>query len=805
MGDLSFGARMLRKNPGFSLAAILTLALGVGANTAIFSVVKAVLLNQLPFRDPDSLVVIATSGADSIRPVTVDYTTTYDLRSRVRSFESMSLYRQWRSALIGEGDPELVNGLRVNFDYFQTLGVNMQLGRTFLEEEDRLDRWNKVLILSHALWVRRFGGDPGIIGRTIQLNESSFTVVGVLPAGFRPIALGESEVARDIFAPLGYELSFRDACRGCQHLRLAARLKPGVPLRSAEAELNAALRGIVQEHAKEYDPSLRAIVTPIREQAVGRVSTALWIVTGAVGFVLLIACANVANLLLARATGRGKEIALRTALGAARGRLVRQLLTESLMLALAGGAGGIGLAYAAAAAVLSAAPREIPRIGEVKIDLAVLCFGLAASVFSGVVFGLAPALRASRIDLTDALKDSGRSTSGRGGLRNALVVAELGLAFVLAVGAGLLAKSFVRVMNVDPGFDPHNVLTLNTYVYAKRYQPDEAGVSYARQVLERLAATPGIESAAFVSVLPLTSFDRVLVHVQDRLRANASEGPSADRYSISPDYFRVMRIPVKRGRVFNDQDRAGAPPVALVSETCARTCFGGDDPVGKHVQFGGRDDSKPWMTVVGVVGDVHQYGLDRAANMAVYLPLAQNPDFSYMLAARTTGDPGRMQHAVRDAFQAVDKTQPVFDVAPMDTYLRASTAQRSFTLVLLALFAALALALAAVGIYGVISYAVSLRTREIGIRMAVGAGRRDVVTIVVKQALGLAAAGLAAGFATSLALTRVLATLLYEVRPSDLANSGMMAALLMLVVLAASYLPARRACRVDPMSALRCE
>jgi putative ABC transport system permease protein len=806
MHDFIFAARTLRKNPGFGAVAILTLALGVGANTAIFSVIKAVLLDQLPFRDPALLVAIATSTDKIERPVTVDYTTTHDLRERTRSFESMSLYRMWRSALVGDGDPELVNGLRVGHDYFDTLGVRMQLGRAFRPEEDRLDQWKTVVILSHSLWMRRFGGDPNMIGRVIRLNESSFTVVGVLPANFQPVPLGAGDDAREMFAPLGYELSFRDACRGCEHLRLVARLKPGVSPETGSADLNVALRGIVNENRANYDPSIRAVVTPLHDLIFGRVRAALWILAAAVGIVLLIACANIANLLLARATGRQQEIALRTALGASRPRLVRQFLIESLMLAFAGGICGIALAWIGTSTVAAIAPREIPRIEAVKVDSTALLFGLAASVLAAGLFGLAPALRSSRVDLTESLKELAKSTAGRGkqGLRNTLVVAEIALAFVLVMGAGLLAKSFLRLMNVDPGFDSKNVLTLSTYVYSQRYGKPELELGYYRQVFEKLRSTPGIDSVAMVSTLPLTSFDRTLFHIQDKPLANPIQAPSVDRYSITPDYFRVMRIPVKRGRAFTDEDRVFARPVVIVSESCARTEFPGEDPIGKHIQLSRPDDSKPWMTIVGVVGDVRQYALDREATMAVYLPEAQNTDFAYQLVARTTVDPRRMTAAVRGAFLEVDKSQPVYNIAPMDSYLRSSVAQRSFTLTLFGLFAALALGLAAIGIYGVISYAVSLRTREIGVRMALGARWNDVLGMVLKQGIVLAVAGLAAGFAASLALTQFLASLLYEVRPAD-PTTSVVAVLLTIVALAASFIPARRAANIDPIVALRYE
>lgn len=804
MHDLAYAARSLRKNPGFTLIAILTLALGVGANTAIFSVVKAVLLNPIPYRDPGRLVAIAEASPDAPNPVTVDFTTTHDWRDRSRLFESMSLYHETSTALVGYGEPEVLNGMRVNFDFFDTLGVKMQMGRTFLPSEDRSHRRFEI-ILSHGLWVRRFGSDPDVLGRVVHLNESSFTVVGVLPADF-PKLIGDKDP--QIFMPLGYDLGFRDACRGCQHLRLIARMKPGVLATEASAELNTLMAQIMREHPNDYAPGASVRVTPLGEHLFGRVQTALWVLLAAVGLVLLIACVNVANLLLAHASGRAKEIALRAALGAGRARLIRQLLTESLLLAMAGGAAGIALGYVAARVFTRFAPPEIPRVNEIRIDTTVLLISFAASVLTGILFGLAPASRASRVDLNDALKSLGKSTEGRSrvGLRGVLAAGELALAFVLVVGAGLLGKSFVRLMNVNPGYDPHNVLTLGAYVYGSRYQAKPANeIALYDNVMTTLRATPGVESAAMVSTLPLSSFDRRGLHIQDRHLANESDAPSADTYSITPDYFRVMRIPVKRGRAFTSQDRGGASLTAIVSESCARMLWPHEDAIGKHIQLGGRDDTKPFATIIGIVGDIRQYGLDRAPNMEAYIPLAQNTDFGYQMVIRTTADPREFERAVRDAFAAADKTQPVFNVKPLESYLSSTLAERTFTLALLGLFGALALALAAVGIYGVISYTVSLRTREVGIRIALGARGADVLKMVLRQGLMLAGAGLGVGLVASLAVTRFLSSLLYEVQPTDLATSLGVALLLMLVALAASYIPARRATKVDPMVALHLE
>jgi putative ABC transport system permease protein len=803
--DIRHALRSLRKNLAFSTVAVITLALGIGANTAIFSAVKAVLLNQLPYRQPGRLVVLGQADSSADRPSTTDFTTTYDWRRLSHSFESMSLYRDAAAAIVEHGQAELVKGLRVNYDFFDTLGVPMQLGRNFLAEEDRPDRRFEV-ILSHGLWIRRFGADPNIVGRVIRLNEASVTVVGVLPAEFRPLQILSGDLP-EMFLPLGYALSQPFACRGCQHLRLVARLKPGVEPRQAQAELITIMGNLKRQYPEAYSPKSTVALMPLHDYIVGPASTALWVLLGAVGLVLLIACANVASLMLARATSRTREIALRAALGAGRARLIRQLLTESLALSLAGGVAGVLLAWWGTTALASFAPKEIPRVSDIHMDAAVLLFGLAISLLTGTLFGLAPALRLSRTDLNDAFKDQGKATDrrSRGGLRNLLVAAEIALAFVLVVSAGLLGKSFLHLLNVNPGFDPHNVVTLRTYTYGARYQKPEAELAYYNQSLERLRATAGFESAAMTSNLPLVDSDRYAFHIRERHLRSIAEAPSVDTYSISSDYFRVLRIPLLRGRVFTDQDGPTSPKVAVISETCARQAFPNEDPIGKQIQLGGRADEKPWTTIVGVVGDIRHYGLDRAPEMATYIAQSQNMGFSFSLVARAGIDPGPMDAAAREAFLATDRTLPVFHVQSMETYLASTLAQRSFTFYLLGLFGACALLLAAIGIYGLISYAVTLRTREMGVRMAFGAGRGDVVWMVMRQSLMLIGIGLAAGFATSLAFTRLLKSLLFEVRPADLATWAAVAMILTIVALLASYLPARRAASVDPMIALRYE
>ena len=803
MGDLKLSVRSLRNNLGFTLIAVLTLALGVGANTAIFSVVKAVLLDRLPYPEPDRLVTLAEADPDNSLPITVGFTTVYDWRRLSRSFLHMSLYRDYSVAIVENGQPEFLSGLRVNYDFFDTLGVPMQLGRAFRPEEDT-DKRRYVLILTDELWKRRFGGDRAVIGRVVRLNESSFTIVGVLPAGFR-LELPRQIAQPEMYAPLGYELGQPNACRDCQHLRAIGRLKPGVAPGAARAELNTIMSGMVREFPDSYPAAAKVALEPLKAAMVGGVSDGLWVLLGAVGLVLLMACGNVANLLLARATGRGKEMALRAALGAGRGRLVGQLLAESLLLAFAGGLAGLLLAVWGTPAIARFAGQQIPRADLIAVDGPVLLFALLATLLTGILFGLAPAWRASRVDLNTALKDLGRTTEGPAPhtLRNALATAEFALAFVLVLGAGLMTRSFVRLMNVDPGFDPNHVLTLSTYVYGERYQKPPVELNYYRLVSQRLQALPGVEGVAMSSVLPLGSFDRRGFHMRERKLANESEAPAADTYSVSPDYFRVMKIPLLRGRGFGPEDKPDGSRVALISESCARRQYPGQDPIGHYIQLGGRSEKRPWIAIVGVVGDVRQYGLDRTSEMAAYILQDQDVSFGYSMIIRTAGDPGAFERGVRDAFHAVDPTLPIFQVQPMTDLVAASVATRSFTLGLLGAFGLLALVLAAVGIYGVVSCSVAARTREVGIRMALGAERRDVLRMVLAQGMKPIVIGVAAGFAASLGLTRFLASLLFEVKPGDLTTAATVALLLASVALAACYIPARRAARSDPMNTLR--
>jgi putative ABC transport system permease protein len=799
--DIRFGVRTLGRSPAFTAVAVLTIALGVGANTAIFSVVKAVLLDPLPYADAGRLITIAETATDAPENPTVDYTAVRELRESSRSFESLSAYRDGPGILFENGKPEMLRGLSVDHNFFGTLGVQMQFGRDFLPEEQQPGR-RIALILSHGLWQRQFGGDPRVLGRVLLLSKFQVTVVGVLPPDFKPLLKAQSELDPEMYYPLSLDPFY--PCRNCSAVHLIGRLKRGVAAGEASADLNGILRSLVRENPEAHLRGARIDLVPLPDRLLGRARTALWAVWCSALFILLIACANVANLLLARAVGRTREIAVRTAIGAGRGRLVRQLLTESLVLAFAGGLLGAGLAYCGTGTLASLAPGGIPRAQAAHVDAPVFVFALAATVIAGMLFGLVPAWRASRVDLNRAMKDADDSGHTHNGLRNGLAVAQIALAFVLAVGAGLMVRTFWRLTSVGAGFDPRNVLTLTTCVIGPRYAGDTIG--YYRDVLERLRAIPGIEGAALTSLIPMDYTDRLQIHREDRPLPNEKDAPFAAQFSVSPDYFRVMRIPLKHGRLFSEQDAETSAPVALIGETCARAQFPGEDPIGKHIKLGERNSSAPWMTIVGVVGDVRQDGIDRPADMQVYMPLNQGAVSNYYrLMARTSGDPMRLERAVREAFEAVDAGSPVYHVKPLEGYVSGRLASRTFALALLGLFGALAVALAAVGIYGVISYSVARRTREVGIRIALGAARGDVVALVLRNALPLIGAGLVIGLVASLMLTHLLASLLFEVAPADPATSAAVAVMLASVALAAGAVPARRAATLDPTVALRRE
>jgi putative ABC transport system permease protein len=802
--DLRYALRLFSKAPGFTAVALVTLALGIGATTTIFSVVKTILLDPLPYRDAGRLVALSQREPANPHSDRTPFLTVIDWCARSRLFRSFAYYGDASFILTSNGDPEVLRGERVSANFFDTLGVRMELGRAFLPEEEKNDWPSSVVILSHGVWVSRFGADPHIIGRVVDSRGRPVRIVGVLPADFYPPRMSNPGEIPQFFGPLGLDPADR-SCRNCDSWRAVGRLLPGVTVAAARAELNAITRDLAREYPADFAQGASAGVEALQEHTTGPVRTPLWILLGAVAFLLLIACINVANLLLARATARAKEIALRAALGGGRGRLARQLLTESVLLAFAGGAAGVLLAWSATNAVAALAPREIPRVEEIHMDMPVLLFALAVSLATGVLFGLAPALRASRVNLNEAIKRAGERSGARGrrGLGDLLAMGEIACAFVLAAGTALLAASLLRLTHVDPGYDPHNILTLAVTSYGPRYDEPEKRVRYWKDVLARVGALPGIESVAMVSTVPLSQPERYELHIREHRLANEADAPVIDRTYISPDYFRVFRIPLRHGRWFTAADGSDAPPVAIISETCARSLFPHEDPLGMHVQAGPLDPRQPWAIIVGVVGDVYQHGMNAGPACNAYLPQAQNADFYYRLAARTAGEPMRWLPAVRQAFRDVDPMQPISHIQPMDDYVTKSLADRRFTLVLVSLFGALALVLAIIGVYGVISYTMSLRTHEIGIRMALGAEPGSIRRLVIAQGLLFAVLGLVAGGAIAAALARVAASALIGVSPVDPVVYSGVAVFLTVIAVLAAWLPARRAMRVDPMVSLR--
>jgi putative ABC transport system permease protein len=785
--DLRFAARGMRRCPGFATAAMLTVALGIGANTGIFSVVRAVLLDPLPYAQPDRLVTLSFTASDRPDQADLDYTMADDWRDHNRSFSGLSGYRDGLGVLVLNGEAEMLRGLRVSWDFFDTLGVKMELGRTFRRDEDAVGN-RSAIILSHNFWARRFGADPHIIGRVLQLSDACPTVVGVLPAGFDPLLKATSELTPEMYLPLG--LGPGATC--CRAVRLIGRLKPGATIGQAQDEITALTRRFAQEQGLPTSTRLTASVVPLGQRLFGRVSTALWATVGSAGLVLLIACVNVANLVLARGGSRAKEMAARAALGASHRRLITQLLTENLVIALGGGLIGILLAFAARRILVSLAPLQILRVQHTRMDTPVLLFGLAISLLTVGGFGLVPTLRLSRVDVNQTLKagDNARLCRWRRSFPNGLVAAELALAFVLVMGASLMLKTFIRLLHVDLGFEPHKVLTLTTNVWT--YTPANGQAGYYQQVLERLRATPGVESAAFASTIPMDQIDRIPLLIQGRPIGDAAQAPLIEVSSVMPDYFHVMRIPLKRGRLFDEHDDSRR--VVLISENCARTQFPGEDPIGKHIMLG---------EIIGVVGDVRLDSLDRAPGMQAYTPFPMSN--IARLVARTTGDPYRLEGAIRNAFLSVDKMQPVYHVKSLEDYVSGTIAERSFTLGLLGLFGGLALVLGAIGIHGVISYFVSRQTREIAICLALGAQYRDVLARVLRQGLLATGMGLAIGWVSSLLLNHLLVGLLFEVRPSDGATLAEVSFLLIVIAVLATYLPAQRAARIELTVALRQE
>jgi putative ABC transport system permease protein len=816
--DLRYGARMLMKNPGFTLIAVLTLGLGIGANTAIFSVVNGVLLRPLPYYEPERIVTLSNEGRFPVSPANF-----LDFRANSQSFAQMAAAEAWEGALTGNDRPEQLGGLRMGEGLFAMLGTRALLGRT-LQTEDYQPGKGHVLVLSHKLWQRAFGADPNIIGRNIKLSGESYAVVGVMPSQFQfpPFWATKAEM----WAPL--DLRPRAANRRGSSLRVFARLKPGVTLQQAQAEMDTMNKRLALAYP-EVNTGLNIRVEPLNEKVVGNIRRALLVLSGAVGFVLLIACANVACLMLARSAARQREAAVRVALGASRWRVVKQLLTESLLLSLGGAALGMLLAMwgvdwltTLLAGNSSSFSVRLPRLNEIKVDAAALGFTLAVSLATSLLFGLAPAIAASKPDLNQTLKESGRGTAGgRRRLRESLVVAELAMALVMLIGAGLLMNSFLKLRAIDPGFDPRNTLTMMVSLAGASQYVGPSREAFYRQLTDRLAAMPGVESVSAINHLPLAGdLWGTPITIEGRpLPPPGQEVFGAFRVS-RPGYFKTMGIPLRAGRDFDERDTPETPGVVIINGTLARRHWPNENPIGKRVTLDNpRDNNRTpqWFTVVGVAKDVKQMSWTDAPWNEIYLPFQRNQGSrgflegtagaytSMTMIIRTTVEARSLARVAEETVRSLDRNLPVSNVATMEQVIADTLWQPRFNLQLIGIFAALAMTLAAIGLYGVMSYSVAQRTREVGLRMALGARRRDVLKLVVGQGMKLAVAGVALGLLASAGLTRLMEKLLFEVSATDFSTFALIAVLLIIVALLACWIPARRATKVDPMVALRCE
>ena len=799
--DVRYGVRSLWKRPGFTAIAVITLALGIGANTAIFSVVNAVLLKPLPFNEPERLVwVWDTQPQLATTPTSLpDF---LGWKQQNQSFDHLAAFQSGKMFLdAGDGittDTQL--GL-VTPELFSVFHVNPILGRTFTSEETLPGRF-RVAVLSHSIWQSRFGSDPNVSGRTIQLNGAAYTIIGVMQPGFSYPDRAE------LWRPLPIDPANLDP--GPHYLKVIGRLKPGVALAQAQADMSTIAARLSQQN-REKNAGHGVKLERLANVVIGDIGLALYVLLGAVGFVLLIACANLANLMLARVGAQQKEIAVRTALGASRLRIVRQLLIESIILAIGGGVIGLLLAIWAVSWVVSLSADTIPRVQEISVDPRVAGFTLLVSVITGVLFGLAPALQVSRPDLTDALKESGRTTAGlrKNRLRSALVISEVALSLVLLVGAGLMIRSFAKLNQVDPGFKPAQVLTMGVALLRARYPADEQVAQTYSQILERTTAVPGVVSAGAISDLPLTgsnTSDSFTIEGRPPIAKEAE--PSTEYHVVTPRYFESMGIPLLSGRDVAHTDTRQSPNVVVINEVFARRHFAGENPLGHRLRLQGQERDP--LLIIGVVGNVRQLGLDEQLTPEVYVPLLQDPlsttyQRSMTIVARTKSDPGAIAGPLRAAVASVDKSLPVYALKAMTEHLHESLARRRFNLILLTVFSGVALALAAVGIYGVISYGVTQRTHEMGIRMALGAKPRDVVQLVVRQAMVLALGGVGIGLLAAWALTRLMKSLLFNVGATDPLTFVAIAALMSLIALLACLIPARRATKVDPLVALRYE
>ncbi|MGH9404597.1 MAG: ABC transporter permease [Terriglobia bacterium] len=800
--DVKYSLRLLAKNPGFTAVAIITLALGIGANTAIFSLVNAILLAPLPYAHSEQLVTLRVtepSGPGNLYPVSgPDF---LDWQKQNRVFEEMAAGTGSGGALTTRSEPIELQGFEVSPQIFHLLGIHPLLGRTFTQDETRPGR-DEVLILSYGLWQRAFGGEKSIVGKKVTFNGKPYDVVGVMPRSLRFPQFWETKV--EFWIPLDFEQPGYRKSRGNHWLWVMARMKRGVTESRAQADMATVSLALAKQYPHD-DTGVNAKALGFRDQVTKRLRPALLVLFAAVGFLLLIACANIASLLLARAVRREREIAIRLAVGSGRIRLIRQLLTESVLLFLLGGVAGLLAGWATLRILLYAAPEGyVPGIMHVRLGGWVFAFTFGVALLTGIIAGLVPALQTSQPDLHGALKEGGRSVAGtHRGSRSVLTAAEIALALVMLIGAGLAIKSVVRLMGVQAGFDPHNVLKARIALPEVRYQ-DERREPFFEQLLARLRALPGVQSASAAGELPLQGGSNGVVYIEGQpLPKDMWSSPLVEWCTVMPDYFRTMRIPLLRGRDFNSHDLPKSPNVAIINETMAHRFWPNQDAVGKRFAH---DYQKPdWIRVIGVVGDVREFGLDEKPIPEAYFPESQGSDSYMAVVVRTSTPPLGETGALRAAVRSIDPGLPVFQVGTLSQIVSQSSEQQKFVALLLALFGLTALALAAVGIYGVISYSVAQRTHEIGVRMALGAQRSDVLRLVAREGLAIALAGIGVGLAAAFALTRLMSGILYGVKPSDPATFATVPFVLLAAAIAACYVPTRRATRVDPMVALRYE
>jgi len=819
--DIRYGLRMLVKKPTFTIVAVLTLALGVGANTAIFSIVNAVLLRSLPYPDPDRLVrIFFNEPGVGLRDVRFSQPELDDLQTRSGVFEDVSPIFEGSEDVTGAGQPERVEGVNGSFSYFSMLGVTPQIGRLF-GPQDFVPGASPEAVISDGLWRRAYGADPKVLGRTIRIDNDPLTIIGVLPHGFRhpgPTTSGDAEV----FGAFGFSADpFPPPMRGTRILVSGiGRLKPGLTLAQAQARLTAMAAQLRHDFPTDYPPQAQWTIEiqPLQETLVGKVRPMLLVLLGAVILIVFIVSLNIANLLLARASGRQQEMAVRSALGASRGRMVRQMLTESMLLSLTGGIAGIVTAVGTLGFILRFVPSNVPRLNEIRIDWVVLAFALLISILTGLIFGLAPALHSAKVALSSAIREGGRGSgysTKTGRLRDILIVSELAFAVMLMVGAGLLLRTLRDLLQENPGFNPTQVVTANLQLPNPNeseqdpYLDIPRRATFDRELLRRMKAIPGVELAAITSALPTTNTNPNAVGgvdiegfaIEDR-PVESSQHLSAERIRISSDYFKVLQTTLLRGRSFTEGDEDGKPLVAIVDESTARKYWPGQDPLGRRVRFA-RDATKPWATVVGIVKDIKSDGLDIDGVPHIYVSTYQDNGKELSVVLRTSLPATQLEPQIRHEIQSIDSGLPVFNVSSMNDVLDRSLASRRFSADLVGGFAGLAVLLASIGIYGLLAYIVGQRSREIGIRMALGARREDILRMFLRKGVALAGMGIVAGVAFSASTASMMASLLYGVRPHDPAVFLIVPLLLLAVAALASYLPARRATKVNPMIALR--